>query len=71
MTLSEIEREAADLPERDRARLICKLLDTLPVSESEISDEEVAERERELESGAVEAISHEEFVRRVRKERGR
>jgi len=36
-----------------------------------ISDDEVAARERELESGAVEPLSHEEFVRRVQANRRR
>ena len=36
-----------------------------------VSDDEVERRERELGSGQVAAISHEEFVRRVQQERGR
>jgi hypothetical protein len=52
-------------------RLAAKLLDTLPPPGTEISDEEVERREQELESGEVDAISHEEFVRRVQRERGR
>jgi len=51
--------------------LAVKLLDTLPASETDISDDEVESRERQLESGQVAAISHEEFVRRVEQERGR
>jgi hypothetical protein len=68
--LKEIEQQAVALPERDRVDLICRLLDTLPPPTG-ISDEEVAVRERELESGVVKEMSHEEFVRRVQKERGR
>ena len=71
MKLEQIEQEAIALPEGQRVDLVCKLLDTLPVPGEVVSDEEVIERERELESGEVEALSHEEFVRRVQRERGR
>ena len=71
MTLNEIEQEAIALPERQRADLVCKLLETLPPAGIDVSDEEVVSRDRELESGEVEALSHEEFVRRVQAERGR
>ena len=71
MKLAEIEHEAMALPDRERALLAAKLLDTLPLPETDVSDQEVDQRERELESGEVTAISHEEFVRRVQKERGR
>ena len=70
MKLAEIEQEALALPERERAALAAKLLDTLPPPGTNVTDEEVEERERELDSGQVAAISHEEFVRRVRNERG-
>ena len=71
MKLEEIEQEALALSERERASLAAKLLDTLPPPGTDVSDEEVERRERELESGQVTAISHEEFVRRVQQERGR
>ena len=71
MKLAEIEQEALALPERERASLAAKLLDTLPPPGTDISDDEVERRERELESGQAAAISHEEFVRRVQQERGR
>jgi len=67
----EIEQEALALPDRDRAILAAKLLDTLPPLGTDVSDEEVEQREREMESGQVTAISHEEFVRRVQEQRGR
>jgi hypothetical protein len=67
----EIEQEALALPDRDRATLAAKLLDTLPPPETDVSDEEVEQREREMESGQVTAISHPEFVRRVQEQRGR
>jgi hypothetical protein len=71
MKLMEIEQEALALPDRDRASLAAKLLDTLPPPETDVSDEEVEQREREMESGQVTAIFHQEFVRRVREQRGR
>jgi hypothetical protein len=69
--LAEIEQQALALPDRDRASLAAKLLDTLPPTGTDVSDEEVEEREREMGSGKVTAISHQEFVRRVQKQRGR
>ena len=71
VSLKEIEREALALSEGDRTALVAALLDTLPDAGSDVSDEELIKRERELDSGAVEPLSHEEFVRRVQSERGR
>ena len=71
MKLAEVEHEALALPERERASLAAKLLDTLPPPGTDVSDEEVERRERELESGEVAPVLHEEFVRRVQRERGR
>jgi len=71
MKLMEIEQEALALPDRDRASLAAKLLETLPPPGTDVSDEEVEQREREMESGQVPAISHEELVRRVQEQRGR
>lgn len=71
MKLTEIEQEALALPERERAALAARLLDTLPPPGTDVSDEEVERREGELESGQVAAISHEEFVHRIEQSRGR
>jgi len=71
MKLAEIEQEALALPDRARASLAAKLLDTLPPPGTDVADEEVEQREREMESGLVTAISHQEFVRRVQEQRGR
>ena len=51
--------------------LVCKLIDALPTAAFDVSDEEVVEREQKLEAGEIEELSQDEFVRRVRKERGR
>jgi hypothetical protein len=71
MKLREIEREALGLSGRERADLVLSLMDTLADPEAEVSDEEVRRREAELEDGSVEPLLHDEFVRRVREERGR
>jgi hypothetical protein len=71
MSLSEIEQGALKLPEREKADLVCKLLDAMPSPAIEVSDEEVLEREQKLDAGEIEELSHDEFVRRVREERGR
>ena len=71
MKVEEIEREALALSEGERASLLSKLLDTLPPVGTDVSDEEVEQRERDLTSGKVSAISQDEFVRRVQQERGR
>ena len=71
MTLSEIQQEAIALPERQRVDLLRALLDTLPPADADASDKEVKERDQQMESGEVEPLSHEEFVRRIQAERGK
>lgn len=69
MSLLEIEKEAKALSNRERMALVTTLLDTLPGSAYDVSDEAVAQRDQELEEGHVEPISQAEFVRRVERER--
>lgn len=71
MSFIEIEQEAMRLSDREKADLICKLIEALPAADLEVSEEEVAERERRLEAGQIEELSQDEFVRRVQAERGR
>lgn len=71
MSLAEVEKEALALPEAERALLTVSLLRTLSAADPGPSDDEVLERDAELDSGRAEEISHEEFVRRVTRERGR
>ncbi len=71
MKLQELEQEALGLSESERARLIASLIDTLRPPETEVSDEEVQQRDNDLERGSVQPVLHEEFVRRVQDERGR
>ena len=65
MSFTEIKQEAKALTARQRAALVSELLKTLPLPDHTVTDEEVAERERELEAGRVQEISHGEFVHRI------
>jgi len=71
MKLAEVEQEALGLSEADRAAVVLAIMASLKAPGSEISDLEVSEREQELESGEVAPMLHEEFVKRVREDRGR
>lgn len=71
MNLAEIEQEALGLSDADRAALVLALMESLKAPGSQISDQEVAEREQELESGEVAPMLHEEFIKRVHEDRGR
>jgi hypothetical protein len=71
MNLAEIEQEALGLTEADRAALVLALMASLKAPGSEVSDQDVAERDQELESGDVTPTLHDEFVKRVREDRGR
>ena len=70
MKLQDIEQEALGLSESERAILVLSLMRTLASPGPDITDEEVFRRDTELEAGSLEPILHDEFVRRVRKERG-
>ena len=71
MKLEEIEQEALGLTESERGELVLSLMRTLAAPGADVTDEEVFRRNAELEAGTVEPMLHEEFVRRVQKERGR
>jgi putative addiction module component (TIGR02574 family) len=69
-TLSELEQEAMKLPEEQRARLACRLLDSLPVVLSD-DDEGVAEalrRDAELERDPTAGLSLEELRRALKRQ---
>jgi len=51
VSFKEIEREVLAFSDRERAALVATLLDTLPDPETDVSDAEVRQRERELDSG--------------------
>ena len=69
MNLTDIERHALALPDKDRASLAASLLQTLDPPIADISDEEVDRRDDEMDSGKATPISHEEFTRRVQQAR--
>jgi len=71
MKVEEIEQQALALSDGQRAALVAKLLHTLPPIAYDVSDSEIELRERDLATGNVTVISHNEFVRRVQEERGR
>jgi hypothetical protein len=71
MSFKEIEQEAIALPEKQRASLVSTLLETLSPLDLDVTDEEVVQRDAELESGTVQPITHEELVRRVNEARKR
>ena len=70
-TFAEIEQLAFALQPSQRASLASRLIETLPPPHYDVSDEEVMLRDQELESGKVQALSHEEFVRGVNADRRR
>ena len=71
MKLQDIEHEALGLREVERAELVLSLMRTLAAPEADVTDEEVFRRDEELETGSMEPMLHDEFVRRVREQRGR
>lgn len=60
--VEEIVRRASALPEADIATIVTSLITGLPSPSYEVSDEEVNERRRQLETGEVEEISFEALV---------
>ena len=71
MKLQDIEQEALGLRESERAELVLSLMRALAAPAADITDEEVFRHDAELETGRVAPVLHDEFVRRVRVERGR
>lgn len=63
MKLQDIEREAQDLSAQERATLVPSLIKTFGAPDVGVPDHEVGQRDTALDSGAVEPILHEEFVR--------
>ena len=66
MTVDELQKAAENLPVEDKGRLLSSLLLSLDHPVYDVDDAEIAERVRQLESGEVEDISHEELVSRLR-----
>ena len=61
MSIEELKQEATRLPEAERGQLIVDLLAAPHHPDYDVSDEEVANRVEETESGEVEDISFEEL----------
>ncbi|GAA5483232.1 hypothetical protein Hsar01_02461 [Haloferula sargassicola] len=61
--MDQIRDAAANLPNLERAELAAFLLDTLEEAIYLVDDEEVVRRSGDLDSGAVEGITREEFRR--------
>jgi len=63
--LLEIQQQADLLSEEERAELAAHLLSSVTKTFLGASDDEVDRRDRDLDSGQVTAISHDEFIRQV------
>ncbi|MEM7600982.1 MAG: addiction module protein [Verrucomicrobiota bacterium] len=65
MTLEELKVEAVRLGDDEKGALIDDLIESMSPPSYWVSDEEVRERAKELETGEVKGISFEELARRV------
>ena len=63
--LAALRKQADELSQEDRESLLAYLVEGLPNLPLGASDEEVLRRDAELESGAVKALTHEEFLKRA------
>jgi hypothetical protein len=63
--LVDIQKQAEELSEEDREGLVAFLLHGFARTPSGPNDEEVDRRDADMDSGAVEPISHAEFLDRV------
>jgi hypothetical protein len=71
VSFADIKKQTAALPVEQRASLASFLLHSLPEPDYDVSDEEVAERLRQLKSGEVSTISMTELRDGVFSDRGR
>ena len=67
MTLEEIRSEAKSLDDSEKGSLAADLLEMITPSEYWVSDEEVLERVRQLETGEAEEITFTELKKRLGK----
>jgi hypothetical protein len=61
MTVLELRKEAELLPEAERGELVAELLETFGRPAYDVSDEEVARRVEESESGKVPDVTFDEL----------
>ena len=66
--LADLQRRADALTREEKEGLIAYLVSSLPDAPLGPDDAEVARREAELDSGEVEALTHEQFVKEVGRE---
>jgi hypothetical protein len=71
VSLAKFKEQAAALSVEQRASLASFLLHSLPDPEYDVSDEEAAERLRQMKSGEVETISMDELREGVFSDRRR
>lgn len=71
VSFTEFKEQAAALSVEQRASLASFLLQSLPAPDYDVSDEEVAERARQLKAGEVVPISLDELRKGVFSDRGR
>ena len=71
VNLAEFKKQSAALTVVQRASLASFLLHSLPEPDYDVSDEEVAERLRQMKSGEVSTISMDEFRAGISSDRGR
>jgi hypothetical protein len=64
-----VKKEALTLADAERVELVLALMETLPMPQMEVSDEEVSRRDAEAQSGDVDLLSPDEFVHRVQENR--
>ncbi|CAN5603492.1 hypothetical protein BH24ACI3_BH24ACI3_08660 [soil metagenome] len=63
-TVAEIEKQALDLPEQDRANLADRLIASLPSDFTDDGEiEEALRRSKEMDRDPSRTISHEEFFK--------
>ncbi|MGL4401548.1 MAG: hypothetical protein ACRCXD_16925 [Luteolibacter sp.] len=63
--LADVQKQVVELSSEEKEGLLAFLIHELPGPFSGTDDEEVLRREEEMDSGAVAAISLEEFLKRV------
>lgn len=71
VTLEEFQQQATELSDEDRAKLAAFLIRSLPVPADYVSDEEVAERARQMDAGEVEGMTFNELRDAVQADRNR
>lgn len=64
-SLRKVQEQADELSTEDRQGLLAYLIHSLPSPPLGPDDHEVMRREAEMDSGAGQAISHEEFLKQV------